>query len=209
MIKLAFFLVKYLFSNKYRVIIAFSSKIDYLCFRVIQLCEVWGIRLIDFRNQFVTHPFLSLILQFVNQRDSLNGNNPRVVNRDSWDTEIEISTSCVQDTLRIVVTVVCRFDTDLYLKTRKAQLVQVSLDKVEFMVRTNGAYRRQVYQGREECKDDDGSRCIWDLCTEKVLTWMWAQSYAYLDGDVFDESGVYFHALDRRYRFPLYLIPES
>lgn len=75
MIKLAFFLVKYLFSNKYRVIIAFSSKIDYLCFRVIQLCEVWGIRLIDFRNQFVTHPFLSLILQFVNQRDSLNGNN--------------------------------------------------------------------------------------------------------------------------------------
>lgn len=76
MIKLAFFLVKYLFSNKYRVIIAFSSKIDYLCFRVIQLCEVWGIRLIDFRNQFVTHPFLSLILQFVNQRDSLNGNNP-------------------------------------------------------------------------------------------------------------------------------------
>lgn len=134
---------------------------------------------------------------------------PVIVNRDSWDTEIEISTSCVQDTLRIVVTVVCRFDTDLYLKTRKAQLVQVSLDKVEFMVRTNGAYRRQVYQGREECKDDDGSRCIWDLCTEKVLTWMWAQSYAYLDGDVFDESGVYFHALDRRYRFPLYLIPES
>lgn len=57
------------------MIIAFSSKIDYLCLRVIQLCEVWGIRLIDFRNQFVTHPFLSLILQFVNQRDSLNGNN--------------------------------------------------------------------------------------------------------------------------------------
>lgn len=57
------------------MVIAFSSKIDYLCFRVIQLCEVWGIRLIDFRNQFVTHPFLSLILQFVNQRDSLNGNN--------------------------------------------------------------------------------------------------------------------------------------
>lgn len=78
MIKLAFF-VKYLFSNKYRVIIAFSSKIDYLCLRVIQLCEVWGIRLIDFRNQFVTHPFLSLILQFVNQRDSLNGNNRKIV----------------------------------------------------------------------------------------------------------------------------------
>ena len=83
MIKLAFFLVKYLFSNKYRVIIAFSSKIDYLCFRVIQLCEVWGIRLIDFRNQFVTHPFLSLILQFVNQRDSLNGNNHNMVITES------------------------------------------------------------------------------------------------------------------------------
>ena len=26
---------------------------------------------------------------------------------------------------------------------------------------------------------------------------------------IIDESGVYFHALDRRYRFPLYLIPES
>lgn len=87
MIKLAFFLVKYLFSNKYRVIIAFSSKIDYLCFRVIQLCEVWGIRLIDFRNQFVTHPFLSLILQFVNQRDSLNGNNRYLENKNFVPTK--------------------------------------------------------------------------------------------------------------------------
>ena len=33
---------------------------------------------------------------------------PVIVNRDSWDTEIEISTSCVRDTLRIVVTVVCK-----------------------------------------------------------------------------------------------------
>lgn len=66
------------------MVIAFSSKIDYLCFRVIQLCEVWGIRLIDFRNQFVTHPFLSLILQFVNQRDSLNGNNPSHVSSNKF-----------------------------------------------------------------------------------------------------------------------------
>ena len=170
------------------------------------------IALVPFVAEIMKKIFLLLLYVMISAGGIIEAQNvavPVIVNRDSWDTEIEISTSCVQDTLRIVVTVVCRFDTDLYLKTRKAQLVQVSLDKVEFLVRTNGAYRRQVYQGREECKDDDGSRCIWDLCTEKVLTWMWAQSYAYLDGDVFDESGVYFHALDRRYRFPLYLIPES
>ncbi|WP_416998864.1 hypothetical protein, partial [Alistipes indistinctus] len=90
-------------SNKYRVVIAFSSKIDYLCFRVIQLCEVWGIRLIDFRNQFVTHPFLSLILQFVNQRDSLNGNNHEnvEVNQNTFSKEVHLSTYSQDKGLRI------------------------------------------------------------------------------------------------------------
>ena len=112
------------------------------------------IALVPFVAEIMKKIFLLLLYVMISAGGIIEAQNvavPVIVNRDSWDTEIEISTSCVQDTLRIVVTVVCRFDTDLYLKTRKAQLVQVSLDKVEFMVRTNGAYRRQVYQGREEC----------------------------------------------------------
>ena len=105
------------------------------------------IALVPFVAEIMKKIFLLLLYVMISAGGIIEAQNvavPVIVNRDSWDTEIEISTSCVQDTLRIVVTVVCRFDTDLYLKTRKAKLVQLSLDKVEFMVTTNGAYRRQV-----------------------------------------------------------------
>ena len=38
--------------------------------------------------------------------EAQNGAVPVIVNRDSWDSEIEITPSCVQDTMRIVVKVV-------------------------------------------------------------------------------------------------------
>ena len=94
------------------------------------------IALVPFVAEIMKKIFLLLLYVMISAGGIIEAQNvavPVIVNRDSWDTEIEISTSCVQDTLRIVVTVVCRFDTDLYLKTRKAQLVQVSLDKVEFI----------------------------------------------------------------------------
>lgn len=107
------------------MIIAFSSKIDYLCLRVIQLCEVWGIRLIDFRNQFVTHPFLSLILQFVNQRDSLNGNNQ---NYETLSKEISEETARLQGEINA---------TNTALETAKTEITDAYTMAITTAIETN------------------------------------------------------------------------